>query len=83
MRVLVLMAALILSPAAQASEPVLLHAAGSLRGALTEITEGFSAEKGLKVIPRYGASGLLKDAIAGGDKAEAMKASARIKASPR
>jgi molybdate transport system substrate-binding protein len=55
---------------AAAAEPVLLHAAGSLRGALTDIARKFEAATGLKVQAKYGASGLLKDEIAGGAKAE-------------
>lgn len=59
----------ILSPAT-AADPVLLHAAGSLRGALTEVTAAFTKAAGTPVTPRFGASGLLKDAIAAGEKAE-------------
>ena len=55
---------------AKAAEPVLLHAAGSLRGALTEVVAAFTKAHGPPVTPRFGASGLLKDAIAGGEKAE-------------
>lgn len=53
-----------------AADTVLLHAAGSLRGALTEVVAAFSKAHGVPVTPRFGASGLLKDAIAGGEKAE-------------
>lgn len=58
-----------------ASDPVLLHAAGSLRGALTEVAESFeksALEKSssLKVQAKFGASGLLRDEIAAGAKAE-------------
>src|SRR5262245_15667976 len=52
-----------------AAEPALLHAAGSLRGALTEIAEAFKAATGIEVQAKYGPSGLLKDEIAGGAKA--------------
>ncbi len=55
---------------AQANEPVLLHAAGSLRGALTDVSAAFSQAHGNPVTARYGASGLLRDAINGGEKAE-------------
>lgn len=58
-----------LSPAS-AADPVLLHAAGSLRGALTEVAEAFTKANGLAVRMRFGASGSLKDAIAGGERAE-------------
>jgi ABC-type molybdate transport system substrate-binding protein len=52
------------------AESVLLHAAGSLRGALTEVAGAFEAATGAKVQAKYGPSGLLKDEIAGGGKAE-------------
>ena len=53
-----------------ASEPVLLHAAGSLRSALTEVASAFEAASGQKVEAKYGPSGTLKDEIAGGMRAE-------------
>jgi ABC-type molybdate transport system substrate-binding protein len=53
-----------------AEELVLLHAAGSLRSALTDLAKGFEAATGAKVQAKFGASGLLKDEIAGGAKAE-------------
>ncbi|WP_439573747.1 molybdate ABC transporter substrate-binding protein [Phreatobacter sp.] len=56
--------------AASAAEPVLLHAAGSLRGALTEASRAFEAQTGLRVTQAYRPSGLIRDAIAGGEKAE-------------
>lgn len=55
---------------ATAQEPVLLHAAGSLRGALTEVAQAFEGETKLSVKPVYGASGLLHDRIAKGEAAE-------------
>jgi molybdate transport system substrate-binding protein len=55
---------------ANAADAVLLHAAGSLRGALTEVGDAFEKSSGLKVQPKFGPSGLLKDEIAGGAKAE-------------
>lgn len=55
---------------ATAQEPVLLHAAGSLRGALTEVAQAFEAQTKLAVKPVYGASGLLHDRIAKGEAAE-------------
>src|ERR1700704_4974151 len=57
------------SPAV-ASEPVLLHAAGSLRSALTEVAIAFAAASGQKVDAKYGPSGTLKDEIANGMRAE-------------
>jgi molybdate transport system substrate-binding protein len=53
-----------------AADTVLLHAAGSLRGALTEVSNAFEKSAGVKVVPKYGPSGLLRDEIAGGGKAE-------------
>ena len=55
---------------AMAEEAVLLHAAGSLRGALTEMARNFEAAGGGKVQAKFGASGLLKDEISAGAKAE-------------
>lgn len=51
-------------------ETVLLHAAGSLSRALDEVNKAFEASSGIKVQPKYGPSGLLRDEIAGGAKAE-------------
>jgi len=58
-----------MSPAA-ASDTVLLHAAGSLRGALAEVSQAFEKSAPFKVQAKFGASGLLKDEIAGGARAE-------------
>ena len=58
----------------------LLHAAGSLRGALTEVAKAFEAASGVKVQAKYGPSGTLRDEIAGGAKAEVF-ASANMDAS--
>lgn len=52
------------------AEMVKLHAAGSLRGALTAVSAAFKRDTGIAVEMKFGASGLLKDAIAGGEKAE-------------
>ena len=59
-----------MTSSALADEPVLLHAAGSLRGALTEVAEGFAAETGIRVEAKYGPSGILRDEIAGGSRAQ-------------
>ena len=48
----------------------MLHAAGSLRAALTDLAREFEAAGGGKVQAKFGPSGLLKDDIAGGAKAE-------------
>jgi ABC-type molybdate transport system substrate-binding protein len=55
---------------AEANEVVLLHAAGSLRGALTDVAEAFAADGGIKVEAKYGPSGTLRDEIAGGGRAQ-------------
>ncbi|MGD9614353.1 MAG: molybdate ABC transporter substrate-binding protein [Alphaproteobacteria bacterium] len=51
-------------------ETVLLHAAGSLRAALTEVSAAYSSAYGDTVQPKFGASGLLKEEIANGVRAE-------------
>lgn len=53
-----------------ADEPVLLHAAGSLRSALTDVAKEFETAGLGKVQAKFGASGLLKSEISGGAKAE-------------
>jgi molybdenum ABC transporter molybdate-binding protein len=71
MRLLVLAATILTAtmPAA-AQQTVHLHAAGSLRDALGEITQSFERGFSAKVQAKYGPSGLLRDEIAGGAKAE-------------
>lgn len=66
----VAMVGMLMTSPADADESVLLHAAGSLRGALTEVADAFSAETGVKVEAKYGASGTLRDEIAGGARAQ-------------
>ena len=46
---------------------VRLHAAGSLRPALTRLGEAFTAAHGIKVQAQFGASGLLRQRLAGGE----------------
>jgi molybdate transport system substrate-binding protein len=53
-----------------AAEPVLLHAAGSLRTALDDVAAAYEKSSGVKVIAKYGASGLLREEIERGAKAE-------------
>ncbi len=57
-----------LGTAAQA--PIRLLAAGSLRAALCEIGEAFASATGCRVAADFGASGLLRNRIAGGEAAE-------------
>jgi molybdate transport system substrate-binding protein len=66
----------IMTAPAMAEETVLLHAAGSLRAALTDVATAFEATGLGKVQAKFGASGLLKDEIVAGAKAEVF-ASAR------
>jgi len=60
----------IMPASTHASDTVLLHAAGSLRGALTEVSNAFETSSGVKVQAKYAPSGLLRDEIANGAKAE-------------
>jgi ABC-type molybdate transport system substrate-binding protein len=53
-----------------ASETVQLYAAGSLKGALTDVAKAYEASTGSKVEAKYGPSGLLKNEIAGGARAD-------------
>src|SRR5215510_1007703 len=70
-RVIALALALSGSPAmAHAADTVLLHAAGSLRAALNEVAASYEKATGIHVIAKYGASGLLREEIAGGARAE-------------
>jgi ABC-type molybdate transport system substrate-binding protein len=56
---------------AQAGPEVRVFAAGSLRAALTQVAQAFeSAEPGAHVRFTFGASGLLKDRIASGERAD-------------
>lgn len=64
---LVLLVALGFSaPPARGEEPVRLHAAGSLRPALTALAEAFTAASGIKVDLVFGASGLLREQLENG-----------------
>lgn len=52
------------------ADDIQLYAAGSLRGALTEIAKAFEAQTGQQVPAKFGPSGALKDEIANGAKAD-------------
>src|SRR5262249_13854031 len=54
----------------EAAEPVLLHAAGSLRSSLDEVAAAYEKATGIKVIAKYGASGTLREEIEHGSRAE-------------
>ena len=69
MRALVALLLVSMIAPAHAAE-VLLHAAGSLRGALTDVAQAFEAASGIKVQAKWGPSGTLRDAIAAGERAE-------------
>lgn len=59
-----------LAPAQQAEKPVLLHAAGSLKNALTEVAKAFEASARIPVTTSFRPSGLLREALAKGEPAE-------------
>ena len=60
-----------MSTAAGAQQPnVQLYAAGSLRAAMTEVVQVFSASGGIVVTATYGASGLLRERIEKGEPAQ-------------
>lgn len=60
-----------LTGAAQAQpETLAVYAAGSLRAALTDLARAFERDGGPKVALTFGASGLLKDRIEGGEPAQ-------------
>jgi molybdate transport system substrate-binding protein len=65
-----LLAAAMMTVPATAADSVLLHAAGSLRAALTEVSKAFETAAGVPVQAKFGPSGLLKGEIAGGARAE-------------
>jgi ABC-type molybdate transport system substrate-binding protein len=65
------LAALGAAAQAQGELELRVYAAGSLRAALTEVAQAFeSAEPGTRVVFTFGASGLLKDRLAGGERAD-------------
>ena len=71
-RMMVLATLAMIGPAA--AETVQLYAAGSLRGALTEIAKAYESSTGNKVEAKYGPSGLLKTEISAGAKADVFAA---------
>jgi ABC-type molybdate transport system substrate-binding protein len=60
----------IMATPVNAADTILLHAAGSLRLALTEVIAAYEPSAGRKVQAKFGPSGTLKDAIAKGEPAE-------------
>jgi ABC-type molybdate transport system substrate-binding protein len=67
-RVLAALVAILAAASVSAAEPVRLHGAGSLRHALGEVGAAFEAAGGEKVEAAWGASGLLYDRLAAGEK---------------
>jgi len=64
-------AAASMASSAQADAEVRVYAAGSLRAALTEVAQAFELnEAGVRVVFTFGASGLLKDRLAAGERAD-------------
>lgn len=55
---------------AASAQSVQLYSAGSLKGAWLDMIEAFAAATGIKVEPRFGPSGALKDAILAGANAD-------------
>jgi molybdenum ABC transporter molybdate-binding protein len=52
------------------ADSIKLYAAGSLKGALTDVAKAYEAKSGHKVEAKFGPSGLLRREIAGGAKAD-------------
>jgi ABC-type molybdate transport system substrate-binding protein len=67
--VLIVLSAWLASPAL-AQEPVLLHAAGSLRFALSDVAKAYEAATKQPVKTAFGPSGLLRENLAKGETAE-------------
>ncbi|WP_210188015.1 molybdate ABC transporter substrate-binding protein [Bosea sp. CRIB-10] len=67
--------------AQQVQKPVLLHAAGSLKNALTEVAQAFETSAGIPVKTSFRPSGLLREALAKGEPAEVF-ASANMEHPP-
>lgn len=71
MRRSLIVAALLAASAGAAAQGLVVHAAGSLRGALTELAQAFEARTGgVPVRLVFGPSGLLKDRLAGGEASQ-------------
>jgi len=63
-------AAMLVAGGAVAQDAVRLFAAGSLKAAMNDVAAAFTRETGIRVEGTYGASGLLRDRIAGGEAAD-------------
>jgi molybdate transport system substrate-binding protein len=70
MRAIALTLAMLAMTGPAAAETVQLFAAGSLKGALTDVAKAYEAKSGHNVAMKFGPSGLLKKEIADGAKAD-------------
>jgi molybdate transport system substrate-binding protein len=70
MRAIALTLAMLAMTGPAAAETIQLFAAGSLKGALTDVAKAYEAKSGHKVAMKFGPSGLLKKEIADGAKAD-------------
>src|SRR6201994_1663926 len=68
-KILLTVVVLVASPWVRA-EPVAVFAAGSLRGVVTDLAAEAKATLGIDVVPTFGGSGLLRERIEKGEKAE-------------
>jgi len=62
--------AMTVSASAFAEEPVRLYAAGSLRTVMTDLAQSFRAAGGAEITPTFGASGLLRERLEKGERAD-------------
>jgi ABC-type molybdate transport system substrate-binding protein len=69
MRWFILWVSMMVAPA-MAQEPLRLHAAGSLRAALTDVLDAHRAAHGIGTNAVFGASGLLRERLAGGEASD-------------
>jgi molybdate transport system substrate-binding protein len=70
LRAIVLFLWMLLMTQAATAQPVQLYSAGSLKGAWLETIRAFETATAIKVQPRFGPSGVLKDDIVAGAKAD-------------
>jgi len=64
------MALAVASPVSAQDNAIRVYAAGSLRGAMTEIAQAFTTAGGPAVMSTFGASGLLRERIEKGEGAD-------------
>ena len=68
--ILLAIAGIVVMSGAARADIVQLYAAGSLRGPLNDVSAAFRTSFGIAVQAKYGPSGILKDEIAAGAKAD-------------